>query len=484
MRKMDTKAEDILSSTGWLLLAIACLQALVAETSFAQTNLETNAGVQFNFSTPGAANLALGGAFLAIADDATAAYTNPAGLTKIIEPEAHVESRSWSYTHLFTDRGRVVGEPTNCLDTVPIAECPDTIAGRRDGEAEDRVSDLSFVSYVYPRRQWTTAFYWHNLARFEANFNTQGAYLATSRSRDALGYPDIGQGRLASLKNRMSLDIENLGVATAYRVNRRFSIGLGLSYFRFDLDSRTERFLPDLFELEDFSDPLEVTSFQLQSGQDSDWALNLGFLWESLGQLWSVGGVYRQGPEFDFRAQSRQGPRLIREIVEADQQARLHVPEVYGLGLAYRPTQSIRVTFDWVRVGYQDLMRDFVDIFGLEDYDPPRDPQLENFRIDDADELHLGFELFFLRKEKPYILRAGAWYEPNHNLRYVAPEPVGLAAIYPDRDDELHYTAGIGISRQRYRLDVGYDYSERFSTVSASAAFRFKRSPKRRPVEE
>ena len=62
----------------------------------AQTNLETNAGVQFNFSTPGAGNLALGGAFLGLAFDASAAYTNPAGLTTIAAPETLVEARHWT----------------------------------------------------------------------------------------------------------------------------------------------------------------------------------------------------------------------------------------------------------------------------------------------------------------------------------------------------------------------------------------------------
>ena len=78
----------------------------------AQTNLETNAGVQFNFLTPGAGNLGMGSAFIALAFDATAAYTNPAGLAQVVRPEAWVEARSWRYTHLYTDRGRLVGPHT------------------------------------------------------------------------------------------------------------------------------------------------------------------------------------------------------------------------------------------------------------------------------------------------------------------------------------------------------------------------------------
>src|ERR1700693_4330961 len=49
------------------------LPALTAGTLIGQTNSEINSSIQFNFSPPGARSLALAGAFLALADDATAA---------------------------------------------------------------------------------------------------------------------------------------------------------------------------------------------------------------------------------------------------------------------------------------------------------------------------------------------------------------------------------------------------------------------------
>jgi hypothetical protein len=154
----------------------------------AQTNLETNAGVQFNFSTPGAGNMALGGAFLALAFDASAAYTNPAGLTTIVQPESLIEARHWTYTHVFTDRGRIAGEeitggshdPDN-IDTIPFL---------RDGQAKNQVTGLSFLSYVYPKGDWSFAAYRHELVNFEADFSTFGAYLESDvRSRSPLGIP-------------------------------------------------------------------------------------------------------------------------------------------------------------------------------------------------------------------------------------------------------------------------------------------------------
>ena len=46
--------------------------------AWALTNDENFAQFQFNFNTPGARALGIGGAFISIADDATASETNPA----------------------------------------------------------------------------------------------------------------------------------------------------------------------------------------------------------------------------------------------------------------------------------------------------------------------------------------------------------------------------------------------------------------------
>ena len=68
--------------------------------------------IQFSFSNPGARSLGMGGAFAAVADDATAAFANPAGLTQLTRPEVSIEGRHWSYATPFTVGGRVHGEPT------------------------------------------------------------------------------------------------------------------------------------------------------------------------------------------------------------------------------------------------------------------------------------------------------------------------------------------------------------------------------------
>ena len=57
------------------------LIALVTVPALAQnTDIESLSGLQFNFGNPGARSLGMGGAFLGLADDASAAEANPAAL--------------------------------------------------------------------------------------------------------------------------------------------------------------------------------------------------------------------------------------------------------------------------------------------------------------------------------------------------------------------------------------------------------------------
>src|SRR2546422_11079012 len=71
----------------WLVLIVLIGIALPAPgEAGGLSNTETFGGFQFNFNNPGARALGMGGAFIGVADDATAAVTNPAGLVILQRP--------------------------------------------------------------------------------------------------------------------------------------------------------------------------------------------------------------------------------------------------------------------------------------------------------------------------------------------------------------------------------------------------------------
>src|SRR5687767_15117466 len=74
------------SSRGIVLAsAVACVLALAGPAQ-ALTDEEVFRSFRFNTPPPGARALGMGGAFIGLADDATATFTNPAGLGYLMRP--------------------------------------------------------------------------------------------------------------------------------------------------------------------------------------------------------------------------------------------------------------------------------------------------------------------------------------------------------------------------------------------------------------
>jgi len=139
------------------------------------------------FANPGARSLALGGAFAAIADDATAAFANPAGLVQILRPEISAEIRATGSSG-----------PFNAEYTI-------------DGG----VSGLGFISFVVPTRNWAFALYSHQLGSLDFTFN-------------------------GPIPQTREFTVRSYSGAAAFRISEDLSFGAGLSYFDGDRTTGTD----------------------------------------------------------------------------------------------------------------------------------------------------------------------------------------------------------------------------------------------------
>lgn len=466
-------------NSGRILLAVLLLGVCVlpARTARAQTNDDVNAGIQFNFSTPGARSLALGGAFLGLSDDATAAYTNPAGLTNLTVggSELTVELRQWGYTNIFPDHGRIGGSPSG----IGI----DTISGVQDGEVDSQTEDISFLSfgYVLPRG-WTLALYRHQLANFEARAVSQGFLVGASPG-----------ARVFPSESRLNLQILNYGFAVGYRLRNSLgagslSLGLGASYYQSRILSRTDRFSRRDWTGRDeldrqpggFYGPADglgdnINNTILQAGEDSDWGYNLGFLWSlEKSQHWSVGAVFRRGPSLASDTRYIRGPVLLRnnpqgsENTDLGGRVVLRVPDVLGVGVAWSPAEEgkVRLALDYDRVRYSQMIGGLTNVLLQE-----RGVfQRSNYRIRDADEIHLGLEYVFLVIEPRLVCTArfGGWHDPAHTLEYVGSNSA-LAVRFRPGEDQNHVSAGLGlVVGENFQADIAYDHSKRVRTLSFS----------------
>src|ERR1041384_7448575 len=127
---------------------IGTLIVLLAVPAMGQNvDIESLSGLQFNFGNPGARSLAMGGAFLGLADDASAAEANPAGLTILRKPEVSIEIRNYVEQQTFTTTGTF----------------PDIT--RTDFNHYSQRVPITFASAVYPYKNATFGLYYHEALR-------------------------------------------------------------------------------------------------------------------------------------------------------------------------------------------------------------------------------------------------------------------------------------------------------------------------------
>jgi long-chain fatty acid transport protein len=407
--------------------------------------------LQFDFLNPGARSLALGSAFAGLADDATAAFTNPAGLTLLARMEASFEGRGRRLETPFLQRGRLSGTLTN--------QGVDTLAGPGFAEVIDTNGSVGFLSFVYPRNNWAIAGYTHDLLHVREEFETSGVFQQVTFQGFPLDSRELPQTGLRDV------NIRNFGVSAAYRFSG-VAIGAGFSTYKLKLESVFKR-----FDTNGFYGPADFSREAAQATQDAD---DIGF-GGSVGVLWTispkvrVGAVFRSGPDFDFEVTERAqpgSPVLMSSGV-------FRVPNTFSAGLVVRPTDALTITSEYTRVQYSALEEDFVIA-------QARTSGRQNqFFVEDGNEVHGGVEYVFTNVAKNPAIRFGAWFDPDHSVQF-RPSSANdsfderLSVALSQGKDLVHYTFGAGVPiTERFEVNGAGDITSRTRVYSASVVVRF-----------
>ena len=162
--------------------------------AWAQTNERAYESLEFRTVTPGARAVGMGKAFVGIADDATAAASNPAGLSNLFDPEL-----SFEVSQVEILRSTRMTQPSP-LQTTTFAAA---------------VREPTFASFVTPLpdrrvvRNVTLAVFYNSLQRYEEHFDSPASRPVTSAATAGTS--------TCALARAMS--------AAAVLVHRRLSIG-------------------------------------------------------------------------------------------------------------------------------------------------------------------------------------------------------------------------------------------------------------------
>ncbi len=430
-------------------------------------------GIPFNFGPPGARSLGMGGTFIAIADDATAAEANPAGLIKLSRPEISVHGRSSSIDGEILDLNAVVN-----LDTLnrfrqfqprlePNTRIGNAFANDNKAKIDHSVDEVAFASFVKPMGESTYSIYFQR----SADFSSTNTFVAFDDS-----LLDLYQAR-----QRVDLSLENLGVSAAFKASTNVSVGFSLRYSLLQLDALQETrldYLSDL-ELDHLSPGASLEEVQalgiidqritaeIFDSEAHELTFNVGLLYNPQGK-WSLGLVYKDGGDYELKGREEQTdclfamPMGVTSCEPQDRNAattRIKVPDFLGLGFAWRPTDRFKAALDINHITYSDLT-----------LAPANNPDVtqavrDQFEdVEDAVEIHFGLEYIFLvgSKRQPLTVRAGVYTDPDHD---------GFREL---GEDETITTAGLGtVLMENFQIDLAAQWGGSVDAGILSLVYRF-----------
>lgn len=372
----------------------------------------------------GARAVGMGGAFIAVADDATAASWNPAGLVQLETPEISLVG-----AHLLSSED--FSSPSN-----PVS----------DTRSHTSESTINYLSASYPfnflGKNMVASLNYQRLYEFNRHVDYNKTISAPPPfplvSRQTIGYEQEGY-------------LSALGLACAIQVTPSLSLGATLNLWNGGLGWRNgwqsnysnysvttlglTKNIEDSHITEKYSDPRGVN-------------MNFGVLWNATPHL-TIGAVLKTpftakfDHEFSDDWVQRDGAGnvknsshyIIRDEVE------LRFPLSYGIGFAWRFSDRLTIDLDLYRTHWSEYI--LTDGQGNRLSLITGDP--ENLSsVKDTTQVRIGGEYIFIRPEREWVvsLRGGIFYDPEPARGNVK--------------DFYGFSVGTGVSYRRYVFDLAY----------------------------
>jgi len=363
-------------------------------------------GAGFLIYEHGAAAMAMGGAFVAVADNPTAIFHNPAGI-------AWLDGTQISF-------GTTLIIPSYSLS---LPNWPDPTFQSIDTESK----------LFYP----STFYISHKLSdRIVAGFGFFSPYGL------GLEWPADYPLRYISTKDDMKTFIFNPTVAV--KLSETLSAGVGVSYVYSTIEFKRVNVV-DLTLVGGGTPDALVTV----EGKGSAWGLNAGALYK--GENFSLGVNWRGGFDLEFEGDLEvdtsniPAPFLPFVPATGDVSTIFSFPHIFGLGLAFNLTEKLMLTADvhyilWSSYDKFEIIVDYSDPFP--------DPEPEEFPEDWEDSYVLRGGLQYAVNEN-FALRAGVLYDKT-------PQPIEtMDPILPDAN-RWALTGGFGYKSGNFVIDVAY----------------------------
>jgi hypothetical protein len=369
----------------------------------AQVNVERFAQTDFNFDPPGARSLGVGGAFVSIADDATAVESNPAGLTILLYPEASFEFKGVQYT-------RKVNEGTSAERSF------------------DKSSVFpSFASLVYPIGNLRLAASYSKIVDTGGDLASNGVTLSG--------------GHLFPWFSTMDWNVSNLGIGAAMKFGQGFSIGAsgGLSMMNMSLD-HTRYFVNS-------NNPGFVANRSFVDADESAPYINVGGILRL--DNFSAGVTYKKRPRFEDIPISFTDV-YGKPFEGADESFTIKLPDAIGGGLSVK-TANDRLTLSFAaeQLKYSQLTENMAIVVS------PDEVSSTDYKADDGIDYRAGIEWIAFLGSTPYAIRLGGASLAPSNIYFTGSDSF-TKGLWPSgpRDRKTEFSGGIGASFGFVSIDI------------------------------
>jgi long-subunit fatty acid transport protein len=362
----------------------------------------------------GARAWGMGGAFLAVADDATAATWNPAGLAILQQPEATlvyvpIDDASFDYVGFTT------------------AQAGD-LDGVYTGFALELEGDyLDYASFAYP------------LVRERLNWVPQLSYqrainrdfTLTQRSPSFFAQSDpsgLVEQQLLDRTQRSEGGYDVLAASLAVGLSEKLAVGVSLNFWDVDVESTVVEQING--SIDGF--PPEERTIRRELDQQGDaFNANLGVMWRPITKL-AVGAVYKTPFDLDLDVTDVTVESImssggsVEATLDQSGSGTIEWPETIAVGVAGRPIERLLLSTDWTETRWSDAR-----IKGNRAGQPIDEPfpgGADVERQEDARQLRFGMEYSLVGKEFVVPFRFGIFTD-RQILRDDAGETVEVTGL-------------------------------------------------------
>lgn len=401
------------------ILIFCVLLFLIGMTSsaFGQVSQDISISGSANPVGSGARALGMGGAFIGVADDATAASWNPGGLIQLETPEISAVLSFEKRTEKRTFIQKPEASKSHSID----------------------LADINYLSAAYP-------FTLKNLnmilsINYQTLYDFNKEVEATYQVNPASPYLPAGT---KTANKKIDGYLKALSPAYAIQITPDFSVGITFNWFSDNLESKWKTTYTEHFEGTHLSAFFSQDVFDEEEYRFNGFNLNLGVMW-NINSTLTVGAVYKT--PFDADIYYRKAYQVTGTIqntpttVIADEYQTVRMPPSYGIGLAWRFSDTFTADLDFYRTDWQRYVITQADGRKIS---PFNGEEISETDTQPTHQIRIGGEYLVIRKGVVIPIRAGVFYDPEPTTH--------------NPDDFYGVSIGSGIAKGRIVFDIAYQY--------------------------